>query len=74
MSETVVYIRSALSRTHVAVLRDGIPYTAESCDLADIDPDSREIVYSLAEVAPAEKCPRCFPSVVVQGHEESVTS
>jgi hypothetical protein len=74
MSETVVYIRSSFSKTHVAVMRDGVPYTAESCNLDDLDPSTREVIYSLAEVDSSELCRRCFPDVVVQGHEGSVTS
>jgi hypothetical protein len=74
MTETVVYLRSAHSKTHIAVMRDGVPYTAESCNLDDLDPASREIVYTLAEVDSTELCRRCFPDVVVQGDAHTETS
>lgn len=75
MREQVVYVRSTFSRVHVAVMRDGVPYTGESCDMADVDPASREVIYSLAEVDSTELCGSgCFPRVSVQGEEETVTS
>ena len=74
MSEQLVYVRSSFSKTHVAVERDGVYLPPEACNLDDLDPATREVVYSLAEVDSSELCRRCFPDVVVQGQEESVTS
>ena len=59
--EQVVYIRSTHSKLHVAVMRNGVPYTAESCNLDDLDPETREVIYSLADVDEGELCERCFP-------------
>jgi len=74
MADQLVYIRSVFSKTHVVVERDGVLLSSEACNLDDLDPASREVIYSLAEIDSSELCARCFPHVVVQGQEASVTT
>lgn len=70
--DQIVYVRSAFSKLHVAVERDGVLLSSEACNLDDLDHETREVIYSLAEVDASEQCRRCFPHVVVQGDEASV--
>lgn len=60
-TERVVYVRSAHSKLHVAVERNGVLLTSEACNLDDLDHRSREVVYSLADIDSSEQCARCFP-------------
>lgn len=71
MTDTVVYVRSAFSKLHVAVMRDGHLLTSEACNCDDLDEATREVVYSLAEVDSAEQCRRCFLHSAVQSDSVS---
>ena len=60
MTDTLVYVRSAHSRTHVAVMHDGEMLSNERCNLDDIDHKSREVLTELPPDDPRPLCERCF--------------
>jgi hypothetical protein len=60
MSEKHVYVRSPLSKVHLAVMRDGVLLSSEACNLDDLD-EPREILVTLADLDTYDLCERCFP-------------
>ena len=76
MSDRIVYVHSAHSHLHVAVMHDGQMLSNERCNLDDIENATRTIEdCSLALVPPQyPRCARCFPIVVSQSEPETVTA
>lgn len=78
MSDQLVYVRSAVSRVHVAVMHSNGSgrqlYSNERCNLDDLDRATREVLDELPpDLGPEHLCRRCFPDVVVQGQGETAT-
>jgi hypothetical protein len=78
VSDQIVYVHSAHSHLHVAVMHDGGMFSNERCNLDDVlDHETRVIENGLLELVPPQfaRCRRCFPAVTSQDDEpETVTS
>ena len=61
-SERHVYIHSPMSKTHIAVLRDGsVILPSDDCDYKDVDVHATEIVMSISDLDTSDFCRRCLP-------------
>ena len=74
MADQGVYVRSAMSKTHIAVLHDGELLSSEMCNLDDLDRHSREVLFELPDLEPGDMCERCFPKATFQSEPETVTA
>ena len=76
MSDTLVYVHSAHSHLHVAVMHDGQMLTNERCNLDDLDHATRVVEFGPLDLVPPQypRCARCFLKAAVQGDGETVTS
>lgn len=76
MSDRIVYVHSAHSHLHVAVMHDGQMLTNERCNLDDIEHATRVVEEGPLALVPPQypRCARCFPVVVSQSESETVTA